>query len=167
VPAKKRSPSSRPSSPRPSAGAARPRGRTQAVFYRDAKASEPVDAFLEELLKTQPAAAAKIDDVIEEHLNGRDPVAPPPEFPITSHIDGELRELRVRFAKTRYRVLYQRSRNLIVLLHAFEKNTGAVPARDKEKAKRRMPDFQARMDASGHPRPRAAGRDAPPTSRGR
>jgi hypothetical protein len=58
---------------------------------------------LEGLLKARPAAAAKIDDAIEEHLNGRDPVAPPPEFPITSQIDGELRELRVRFAKTRYR----------------------------------------------------------------
>jgi phage-related protein len=118
------------------------------------------------LLKTHPAAAAKIDDAIEEHLNGRDPGAPPPEFPITSQIDGELRELRVRFARTRYRVLYQRSRNLIVLLHAFEKNSGAVPARDKEKAQRRVADFKARMDTGGHPPPRAAGRDAPPKSRG-
>jgi len=165
VPPQKRSPSSRSSSPRPSVGAAQPRGRTQAVFYRDPSGSEPVDAFLEGLLRAQPAAAAKIDDAIEEHLNGRDPVAPPPEFPITSQIDGELRELRVRFARTRYRVLYQRSRNLIVLLHAFEKNSGAVPARDKEKAKRRMADFKARMDARGDAPPRAAGRDAPPKSR--
>lgn len=56
----------------------------------------------------------------EEHLNGRDPRDPPPEFPATSQIAGELRELRVRFARTRYRVLYQRSRNLIILLHVFE-----------------------------------------------
>jgi phage-related protein len=106
------------------------RGRTQAVFYRDRRGQEPVDDFLEELLKLQPLAVAKIDDAIEEYLNGRDPRDPPPEFPATSQIDGELRELRVRFARTRYRVLYQRSRNLIVLLHAFEKNTGAVSARD-------------------------------------
>ena len=78
----------------------------------------------------QPLAAAKIDDAIEEYLNGRDPRDPPSEFPATSQIAGELRELRVRFARTRYRVLYQRSRNLIVLLHAFEKNTGAVSASD-------------------------------------
>lgn len=165
--AKKRSPSARLSNPRQGAVDAQPRGRTQAVFYRDAKGSEPVDAFLEGLLKTQPASAAKIDDAIEEHLNGRNPAAPPPEFPISSQIAGELRELRVRFASTRYRVLYQRSRNLIILLHAFEKNTGAVPSRDRETAKRRMADFQARMDAGGHPPPRAAGRDAPPKSRGR
>jgi phage-related protein len=146
-------------------GAAHRRGRTQAVFYRDEKGGEPVDAFLEELLKTQPLAAAKIDDAIEEHLNGRNPDAPPPEFPITSQIDGELRELRVRFARTGYRLLYQRSGNLMVLLHAFEKNTGAVPASDQGRAKRRMADFEARMNAARRRRPRAAGGDAPLKSR--
>jgi phage-related protein len=144
----------------------RPRGRTQAIFYRDAKGAEPVDAFLEELLKTQPLAAAKIDDAIEEHLNWCKPDAPPPEFPITSQINGELRELRVRFARTRYRILYQRSRNLMVLLHAFEKNTDAVPARDQKKAEGRMADFRTRMDVESRRPPRAAGRDAPPKSRG-
>jgi phage-related protein len=140
-------------------------GRTQAVFYRNAKGGEPVEDFLENLLRKQPRVAAKIDDAIEEHLNGRRSDAPPPDFPITSQIEGELRELRVRFARTRYRVLYQRSGSLIVLLHAFEKNTGAVPARDRETAKRRMADFRARMDAGRRRPPRAAGRDAPPKSR--
>ncbi len=124
-----------------------------------------MDEFLEALLKVQPLAAAKIDDAVEEHLNGRDPRDPPPEFPVSSQIDGELRELRVRFAKTRYRVLYQRSRNLIVLLHAFEKNTGATPASDTRKAQARMADFQGRMDAYPRRPPRAAGRDASPSSR--
>jgi phage-related protein len=159
-------PSKRSSSSRPSAGNAQPRGRTQAVFYRDKRGHEPVDAFLEDLLRTQPLAVAKIDDAIEEHLNGRDPRDPPPEFPATSQIEGELRELRVRFARTRYRVLYQRSRNLLVLLHIFEKNTGTVSAGDRRKAEARMLDFRARMDAIPRRRPRAAGRDAPPGSRG-
>jgi DNA-binding XRE family transcriptional regulator/phage-related protein len=128
-------PSKRSLSSRPSAGNAQTRGRTQAVFYRDKRGQEPVDAFLEELLRTQPLAVAKIDDAIEEHLNGRDPRDPPPEFPATSQIEGELRELRVRFARTRYRVLYQRSRNLLVLLHAFEKHTGAVSASDRRKGR--------------------------------
>jgi phage-related protein len=94
------------------------------------------------------------------------PDAPPPEFPVSSQIDGELRELRVRFGRTRYRLLYQRSGNLVVLLHLFEKNTGAVPVRDVEKAKKRMADFAARMNAGRRRPPRAAGRDAPPKSRG-
>ena len=117
-------------------------------------------------MSSRPLAVAKIDDAIEEHLNGRSPREPPPEFPVTSQIEGELRELRVRFAKTRYRVLYQRSGNLMVLLHAFEKNTGAIPGGDRRKAETRMADFRARMDASPRRPPRAAGRDAPAGSRG-
>lgn len=133
--------------------------QTQAVYYRDKHGAEPVNEFIEAL----PAKrAAKIDDQVEEHLNGKAPDAPPPEYPVTSQIEGELRELRVRFAKTRYRVLYRRSENLIVLLHAFEKDTGAVPAAEKRLAKRRMADFKRRMDAQRRVPPRAAGQDAPP-----
>ena len=138
--------------------------QTQAVYYRDKRGAEPVDEFIEAL----PAKrAAKIDDYVEEYLNGKPPDAPPPEYPITSQIEGELRELRVRFANTRYRVLYQRSGNLIVLLHAIEKDTGGVPDADKELAKRRMADFKRRMDAERRVPPRAAGQDAPLKSRRR
>jgi hypothetical protein len=63
--------------------------RTQAAFYRDERGAKPVDAFIEALPRKH---AAKIDDYIEEHLNGRSPDAPPPEYPISSQIDGELRE---------------------------------------------------------------------------
>lgn len=80
--------------------------RTQAVFYRDPHGAEPVDEFINALPSKR---AAKIDAYIDEHLNGRRPDEPPPEYPISSQLDGELRELRVRFANTRYRVLYQRS----------------------------------------------------------
>ena len=131
---------------------------TQAVYYRDRRGDEPVDAFIDQL----PAkAAAKIDAAIEEHLNGRDPKAPPPEHPHSSQVDGELRELRVRFARTRYRVLYQRSEKLVVLLHAIEKDTAAIPPSAIATAKKRMADFADRMDAHPRVRPRAAGQDAP------
>jgi phage-related protein len=133
-------------------------GRTQSVYYRDRRGREPVREFIDALLAKQ---AAKIDDQVEEHLNGRGADAPPPKFPITSQIDGELRELRIRFGGTRFRILYQRSGNLIVLLHAFEKNTGAVPASEKATAKWRMSDFKRRMDEKLRRPPRAAGSDAP------
>lgn len=138
--------------------------RIQAVFYCDEHGTEPVDEFIETL---PPKRAAKIDAFIAEHLNGKRPDEPPPEYPISSQLEGELRELRVRFANTRYRVLYQRSENLVVLLHAIEKDTGAVPNADVELAKRRMADFRRRMDATGRVPPRAAGTDAPPTRRPR
>lgn len=80
--------------------------QTTAIYYRDKRGVEPVDRFIDGL----PAKrAAKIDDYVQEHLNGKPSDAQPPEHPITSQIEGELRELRVRFANTRYRVLYQRS----------------------------------------------------------
>src|SRR5713226_7934943 len=103
--------------------------RTQSVYYRDPRGEEPVDRFIESLPAKQ---AAKIDDYIEQHLNDRPPGAAPPEFPVSSQIEGELRELRVRFGNTRFRVLYQRSGNLLILLHAIEKHTGSVPASDIE-----------------------------------
>ena len=94
-------------------------------------------------------------------MNDLDPAAPPAPFPASSQIKGELRELRVRFANLRHRVLYQRSANLIVLLHGFEKTTGATPLSEIETAERRMLDFRQRMDAGRRASPRAAGRDAP------
>lgn len=105
--------------------------------------------------------AAKIHAYVEEHLNGRPPEAPPPEFPVSSQIDGPMRELRVRFGGIRYRIIYQRSGNLVVLLHAFVKKSGAVPPGEKALAQRRIEDFKRRMDASSRVPPRPAGRDAP------
>jgi phage-related protein len=137
------------------------RGSTQSVYYRDPHGREPVNDWLEGLLTAQPAAVAKIDDFVSEHLNGRRSDDPPAEFPITSQIDGGLRELRVRFANTRFRLLYQRSGNLVILLHGFEKNTGEIPAPDKRIAQQRFTDFKTRMNAEARQRPRAAGHDAP------
>lgn len=83
-------------------------GRTRATYYRDKHSVEPVDRFIDALPAKQ---AEKIDDQIDEHLNGRPLDAPPPGFPITSQIDGGLWELRIRFGGTRYRVLYQLPEN--------------------------------------------------------
>jgi phage-related protein len=141
-------------------------GLTQSVYYRDEAGEEPVNAFLEDLATANPRAAAKIDDYVEEYLNNKGASSPPPEHPISSQVDGELRELRVRFAKTRYRILYRRSGLLVVLLHIFEKNTDKLPARDRDLAAKRFEDFKTRMDAQPRRRPRAIGRDAPPKSRG-
>lgn len=138
--------------------------RTQAVYYRDKKGIEPVREFLEALPVKR---RAKISEFVDEYLNDRAPDAPPVEFPISSQVDGELRELRVRFAGTRYRLLYQRSDNLMVLLHGIEKHTGGIPPADIELARRRMEDFARRMNAEPRVPPRAAGRDAPSSRRRR
>ena len=132
--------------------------RTQAVYYRDEHGVEPVYEFLEALPVKR---RAKISEFVDEYLNDRAPDTPPAEFPITSQVDGELRELRVRFARTRYRLLYQRSDNLIVLLHAIEKHTGAIPQAAIDLARSRMETFTRRMNASPRVSPRAVGQDVP------
>ena len=71
----------------------------------------------------------------------------------------------MRFANTYFRVLYQRSENLQVLLHVIEKDTRQLPEADIELAERRFADFKARMDALRRVPPRAAGQDAPPSRR--
>lgn len=133
-------------------------GRTQSVYYRDRRGRQPVRDFIDALPKRRKT---KVEDQVEEHLNERLATAPPPGFPVSSQIDGELRELRIRFGGAHYRILYQRSGNLIVLLHAFEKNTGTVPASEKASAKWRFADFKRRMNSNPRKPPRAAGSDAP------
>lgn len=138
-----------------------PGRRTQAVYYRDSHGREPVNEWLERLGASKPDAAAKIDESVDAYLNGRRAADPPPEFPATSQVRGDLRELRVRVGNTRYRLLYQRSHNLVVLLHGFEKNTRETPLDAIRTAQNRFVDFKSRMDAQPRVRPRAAGRDAP------
>ncbi|HEV8635420.1 MAG TPA: type II toxin-antitoxin system RelE/ParE family toxin [Chloroflexota bacterium] len=108
----------------------------------------------------RPASQAAIDNRIDL-LNGLPSDAPPLAFPHSSQVAGELRELRCHYGNTLYRILYRRSRNLFILLHALRKNTGRIPAADIAIARARWDDFKARMDAARRTPPRAAGHDAP------
>jgi phage-related protein len=132
--------------------------RLQAVFYRAADGSEPVDEFIEAL--GGPDRQAAIDFQIGR-LNMLTPTNPHLPFPHSSQVEGELRELRCHYGRELYRVLYRRSGNLLVLLHMFRKDTDRLPPREIEIAKQRWADFKARMDAEKRQPPRAAGRDAP------
>ena len=128
----------------------------QAVYYRAADGSEPVGDFIEALdVKRQVALDNQID-----RLNLLSP-ASPHLFPHSSQVRGELRELRCHYGAEHYRVLYRRSRNLIVLLHVFRKDTGKIPKAEIDIAEQRWQDFRRRMDAPKRRPPRAAGRDAP------
>jgi phage-related protein len=129
----------------------------QAVYYRDADGSEPVREFIDTLPSARQVALG--NKILL--LNMLSPNDPPVAFPHSSQIRGELRELRCHYGRELYRILYQRSRGLFVLLHALEKRTGAIPRADIEVAERRMTDFLERMNASPRTPPRPAGRDAP------
>src|SRR4029078_5108081 len=116
----------------------------QAVFYRARDGSEPVDEFIEAL--GDPDRQAAIDFQIDR-LNMLTPTNPHLPFPHSSQVEGELRELRCHYGRELYRVLYRRSRNLIVLLHMFRKDSGRLPEREIQIAKHRWEDFKERMDA--------------------
>jgi phage-related protein len=131
---------------------------TQAVFYRDATGREPVWEFLWSELT--PKALEIVTKQIRE-MNGLPDNFPPLSFPRTSQIEGGLRELRCHSGSALYRILYRRSGNLFVLLHAIEKTSRSVPRKDIELAQRRWRDFKQRMDADIRRGPRPLGRDAP------
>ncbi len=130
----------------------------QAVYYRSAEGSEPVDDFIGAL--GHPEKQVVLDNQIDR-LNMLRTNDPPLLFPWSSQLEGELRELRCHYGPELYRVLYRRSRNLFVLLHIFRKDTGKVPDAELRVAGERWDDFKARMDAERRRPPRAAGHDAP------
>jgi phage-related protein len=129
----------------------------QAVYYRAADGTEPVSDFIDRLDARRQAI---LDNQIDR-LNMLNPAYPHLPFPHSSQIEGELRELRCHVGRELYRVLYRRSRNLIILLHIFRKDSGSVPHAEIKITNERWSDFKARMDASGRHPPRAAGHDAP------
>ena len=129
----------------------------QAVYFRASDGTEPVNDFIDGLDARRQAA---IDNQIDR-INLLTLAHPHLPFPHSSQIEGELRELRCHFGRELYRILYRRSGNLVVLLHAFRKNTGAVTEADKRIARDRWDDFKRRMDEQPRKPPRAAGGDAP------
>ena len=131
--------------------------RMQAVYYRDQDGREPVREYLAALppeVREEVVAAVRL-------LNRLEPQDPPLPFPFSSQIEGPLRELRCHYGRTLYRILYQRSGNLFILLHAWGKRSVRLPVADKRLAQERWADFKARMDVADRQPPRAAGRDAP------
>jgi phage-related protein len=129
----------------------------QAVYFCAADGSEPVLEFLVGLdAKPRAALMRQID-----RLNDLSDAMPHLPFPHSSQVEGELRELRCHMGSDHYRVLYRRSKRLIVLLHVFPKRTGKLPKAEIMIAEERWADFKARMDARPRKPPRAAGQDAP------
>ncbi len=131
--------------------------KLQAVYYRASDGTEPVNDFIDGLDERRQVA---LDNQIDR-INLLTPAHPHLPYPHSSQIEGELRELRCHYGRELYRILYRRSGNLVVLLHAFRKNRGAVGEADTQIARDRWHDFKLRMDESQRTPPRAAGHDAP------
>ncbi|MCX6509187.1 MAG: type II toxin-antitoxin system RelE/ParE family toxin [Actinobacteria bacterium] len=107
-----------------------------------------------------PKVQASLDLQIDR-LNMLSPKDPPLPFPHSSQVRGELRELHCHYGNTLYRVFYQRSDRLFVLLHIIRKSSQKLPEADIVIAQKRMDEFRQRMNEKPRRPPRAAGRDAP------
>jgi len=130
----------------------------QAVYYRASDATQPVSAFIEGL---SPERQVAIDNRIDRLNTLTSRKSPHLEYPDSSQVDGELRELRCHYGNEHYRVLYRQSGSFFILLHAFRKTTRQIPQREIRVARERWEDFRTRMDAARREPPRAIGGDAP------
>ena len=132
--------------------------RFRAVYYRTRDGSEPVSDFIDVLPVKQQVVLDNQIDRINELCTTAQPDLP---FPHSSQVDGQLRELRCHFGRSLYRVLYRRSGNLVILLHALSKTTAKIPASDIKITNELFADFRRRMEALPRKPPRAIGGDAP------
>ena len=123
-------------------------------FYRAPDGSEPVKAFI---ARQSPAARSKI----RQHIRRLNMLGDDLDYPFTSQVDGELRELRAWFGNRHFRIYFRRSRRFAVLLHVIEKRGWKLPMTDTKLAQARSHDFKLRMDAELRIPPRPLGSDAP------
>ena len=101
-------------------------------FYEDESGKRPVEEFLERLPEEHVGKILQVLQMLEEW-------GPRLPFPYSSQVEGRLRELRVHYGRTLYRVLYYGDgRRTFVLLHAFEKRSQAVPEAALGAAMKRM-----------------------------
>jgi phage-related protein len=105
-------------------------------FYRDSKTGRRlVLEYIEGLTEKEQAKVSKYIEFLREH-NGY------LEEPYSKHIKGKIRELRVDFARNRYRIFYfVFIEKTIILLHAFLKKTAKTPNSEIKKAEENYAKF--------------------------
>jgi phage-related protein len=123
-------------------------------YYRAPDGTVPVRAFIDAL----PGA---VQTKIEGHIKRLRLLGEGLDFPYTSQVEGELRELRAWFGNRHFRIYYRRSGRFAVLLHAIEKRGCRLPPTETAIAHARYRDFKERMDTPHRTRPRPLGPDAP------
>lgn len=109
----------------------------QVDLYREKDGSYPVEQFLWSLPKEHMAKILQVIDMLREW-------GPTLPFPYSSQVKEKIRELRMHYGKTTYRILYYQDRlRGFVLLHALGKTTKKLPEKDIKLALRRMKDDAA------------------------
>lgn len=110
------------------------------VFYQTARGESPVNEFLKELDLRTRAKVERFVDLLREHGEHL-------HRPYVDHLEGPIRELRIRLSSDNIRILFFfLYRSHIVLLHAIRKKTMEVPQEDIQKAMSRMNDFLKQLE---------------------
>ncbi|HID88266.1 MAG TPA: type II toxin-antitoxin system RelE/ParE family toxin [Anaerolineae bacterium] len=111
------------------------------VYYRSAQGRCPVEKFIQPLSPRDRAVVIRCLQMLEKF--GTDL-----GYPHTEKIHEDIYCLRVRVKRSRYRFFYfMYTSRQIVLLHAIQKKTRAIPRRDIRIAIQRRDDRIARFGA--------------------
>ena len=107
-------------------------------FFKDG-ATEPVAIWLSRLPEEVRGKVLARINMLKEH-------GPTLDHPYTSQVEGRLREVRLRFGKTRYRVLYFFDEyRAAILLHSLTKDTDKLEESDKKIGRDRMVEHSRRV----------------------
>ena len=108
-------------------------------LYATADGKEVVAEFLESLPPKHQSKAFREIDLLEEFGNGL-------KEPYVKHIEGEIWELRIKFASDISRIFYFTwQAETVVLLHGFIKKTQKTPVRELQRAKDIRDDYLERV----------------------
>lgn len=107
-------------------------------YYESESGRCPVEEFIDSLDAKSRAGVARTLDLLEEF--GIDLGTP-----YAKHLEKQLRELRIRHGRNRYRIIYfLATGQTFILLHGFTKKTGPVPRANIETSERRRDDYLSR-----------------------
>lgn len=107
-------------------------------LYVTEDGKEVVADFLDSLPPKHQAKAIREIELLERFGNSL-------KEPYVKHIDGEIWELRIKFASDISRIFYFAWRvDTTVLLHGFIKKTQKTPRAEIETAKKRLTDYKKR-----------------------
>ncbi len=126
------------------------------TYYRDRDGREPA---MEYIGSTDGSTRA----AIQNYIGRLETFGPHLPLPSSSQVEGELRELRPDMGNLHYRILYRRTGNIFVLLHAFLKPGKRLAQAEITTAQDRWEDLVERMSEDPRQPPRPIGRDATAT----
>jgi phage-related protein len=98
--------------------------RYQLIYFIDEKGREPVRNFIDSLIEKEQAKVFAYLELLREKNGYLDQ-------PYSKHIKGKIRELRIDFARRKYRIFYFIfTLKRIILLSAFKKKSQKIPKRE-------------------------------------